>query len=72
MEEWLTTYEAATVAEYDPDYLRKMVRAGKIKARKWGLSWQINSESLMAFKKESEEKGGKRGPKRLTQATEGI
>jgi len=68
MEEWLTTFEAAATAEYDPDYLRKMVRAGKIKARKWGLSWQINYESLMEFKKESEEKGGKRGPKKLTTA----
>jgi excisionase family DNA binding protein len=72
MEEWLTTYEAAKVAEYHPDYLRKMVRAGKIKARKWGLSWQINYESLMAFKKESGEKGGKRGPKRLAPITDGM
>jgi len=70
MEEWLTTYEAAKVADYDPDYLRKMVRAGKIKARKWGLSWQINCESLMTFKQESEEKGGKRGPKKLTTDTD--
>lgn len=66
MEEWLTIYEAAKVAEYDADYLRKLVRAGKIKARKWGWAWQIDYESLMCFKKESENKGDKRGPKRLT------
>jgi len=36
MEEWLTTYEAARLANLDPDYIRKLVRAEKIKARKWG------------------------------------
>lgn len=65
MEEWLTTYEAARMADYDPDYVRKLVRAGKIKARKWGQSWQIHGASLMSFKKQNEEKGEKRGPKKL-------
>ena len=72
MEDWITTFEASAIAGYDPDYLRKMVRAGKIKGRKWGLSWQINYESLMSFKKTSEEKGEKRGPKRLTEVKDQI
>ena len=37
MEEWLTTYEAARLANLDPDYIRKLVWAEKIKARKWGV-----------------------------------
>ena len=41
MEEWLTTYEAARLANLDPDYIRKLVWAEKIKARKWGQSWQV-------------------------------
>lgn len=68
MEEWLTTHQAAAIAEYDPDYLRKMVRAGKIIARKWGQSWQIQYQSLMEFKKTSETKGNKRGPKKNAKA----
>jgi len=65
MEEWLTTFEAAQLANYDPDYIRKLIRAKKIKARKWGWSWQVDRESLMEYVKTSESMGGKRGPKRI-------
>jgi excisionase family DNA binding protein len=65
MEEWLTIYEAAEAVNYDPDYLRKLIRASKIKARKWGNSWQVNRVSLFEYAKESEKKGGKRGPKKV-------
>ena len=65
MEEWLTTYEAARLADYDPDYIRKLIRAKKIKARKWGWSWQVDRKSLLEYVKISESKGGKRGPKKI-------
>lgn len=65
MEEWLTTYEAARIANYDPDYIRKLVRANKIKARKWGQSWQIHRDSLFEYLKKSEMLGDRRGPKRI-------
>jgi len=65
MEEWLTTYEAARLANFDPDYIRKLVRAKKVKARKWGQAWQVHRESLLEYVKASEAKGGKRGPKRI-------
>jgi excisionase family DNA binding protein len=65
MEEWLTTYEAARLADYDPDYIRKLIRAKKIKARKWGWSWQVDRESLLEYVKTSEAKGSKRGPKKI-------
>ena len=66
MEEWLTIYEAAELANYDPDHLRKLVRANKIKARKWGYTWQVHRDSLFEYAKEIETKGKKRGPKKLT------
>jgi excisionase family DNA binding protein len=65
MEEWLTIYQAAELANYDPDHLRKLVRANKIQARKWGYTWQVSRDSLLEFVKESEKKGEKRGPKKL-------
>jgi excisionase family DNA binding protein len=65
MEEWLTTYEAARLANFDPDYIRKLVRAKKVKGRKWGQSWQVHRESLLDYVQKSEAKGGKRGPKRI-------
>lgn len=66
MEEWLTTYEAAHLANYDPDYIRKLVRAKKIKARKWGQSWQVHRDSLLEYLKKTETLGDRRGPKKLT------
>ncbi len=65
MEEWLTTYEAASLANLDPDYIRKLVRAEKIKARKWGQSWQVQRASLLVYMKNSRGIGNKRGPKKI-------
>lgn len=64
-EEWLTTYEAARLAELDPDYIRKLVRAKKIVARKWGQSWQVQRASLLAYVQVSNTKGQKRGPRKI-------
>jgi excisionase family DNA binding protein len=66
MEDWLTTYDAARLANYDPDYIRKLVRGKKVIARKWGQSWQIHRDSLLEYVKKSKESGQKRGPKKLT------
>ena len=38
MEEWLTAYEAARVADLDPDYIRKLARAEKILDRQRRLT----------------------------------
>lgn len=65
MEEWLTTYEAARLADLDPDYIRKLVRSEKIKARKWGQSWQVQRASLLAYLKKSKGLGKKRGPRKI-------
>ena len=72
MEDWLTTYEAARLANLDPDYIRKLVRGKKIVARKWGQSWQVHRESLLEYVRMSESSGQKRGPKRLTNPGEII
>jgi excisionase family DNA binding protein len=65
MEEWLTTYEAARLADLDADYIRKLVRADKIKARKWGQSWQVQRASLLDYLRKSHKQGNKRGPKKV-------
>jgi len=72
MEDWLTTYDAARLADYDPDYIRKLVRGKKVIARKWGQSWQIHRDSLLEYIKKSEESGQKRGPKKLTNPDDSI
>jgi len=64
-EKWLTTYEAARLADLDPDYIRKLVRAQKIAARKWGQSWQVQRASLLDYLKKSRRMGNKRGPRKI-------
>jgi len=63
MEEWLTSYEAARVSNYELDYIRKLIRAKKIVGRKWGQSWQVSRQSLIDFLSERENLGKKRGRK---------
>ena len=61
--DWLTTQEAAELAGYHPDHVRRLVRAGEIDARKWGHDWMVSKDSLFRYLKKMEEQGGKRGPK---------
>jgi excisionase family DNA binding protein len=63
MEDWLTTFEAARISEYELDYIRKLIRAKKIVGRKWGQSWQISRQSLIDFMEDREQSGEKRGRK---------
>ena len=63
MEEWITTFEASLISNYELDYIRKLVRAEKIEGRKWGQSWQVNRASLMKFLARREKQGMKRGRK---------
>jgi hypothetical protein len=63
MEEWLTSYEAASISNYELDYIRKLIRAKKIVGRKWGQSWQVSRQSLIDFLAERDGQGEKRGRK---------
>ena len=70
MEEWLTTYEAAHISDYELDYIRKLIRANKITGRKWGQSWQVNRQSLLKFMTDREKQGEKRGRKPIHRNSE--
>lgn len=63
MEDWLTTYEAARVSGYNPDYIRQLIRSQKVLGRKWGLSWQVSRLSLEQYVKKVEKLGARRGAK---------
>jgi excisionase family DNA binding protein len=63
-EEWLTTEQAAELSGYHTEYIRQIIKAGKIQAKKFGPVWQVDKQSLLAYLKEAREKGDKRwGPK---------
>jgi len=63
MPDWITTAEAAEISGRDADYIRKLIRAGKVKARKWSREWQVSRKSILAYVKSVEDLGQKRGPK---------
>jgi hypothetical protein len=64
MEEWLTTYEAARLSGYNPEYIRELLRQNKVIGRKWGLSWQVNNPSLQEYLSTEEKLGDRRGAKK--------
>ncbi|MBT3315135.1 MAG: helix-turn-helix domain-containing protein [Anaerolineae bacterium] len=63
MEDWLTTYQAAELSGYNPDYIRQLIRTEKILGRKWGASWQVNRNSLERYLQKAAKKGKRPGPK---------
>jgi len=63
MADWVTTEEAVRLSGYIIEYIRSLARSGKVKARKWGRDWQIGKSSLLAYKRQMEKTGEKRGPK---------
>ncbi len=63
MEDWITIYQAAELSGYNPDYIRQLIRAEKVLGRKWGLSWQVNRQSLEDYFKKAAKLGKRRGPK---------
>lgn len=63
-ETWVSVSEAARMSGYDADYIRKLIRAGKVKARKVITVWQVDRASLSTYLKAAEKTGQKRGPKK--------
>lgn len=51
--DWISTAEAAHESGYHPEYIRKLIREGKIKASRKGFMFWIDHESLREFLAES-------------------
>ena len=58
--EWISVREAAELSRYHPNYIRRLVRQGKMKARKEGPMWWIDRDSLRAYVEEMEALGPQR------------
>lgn len=64
MDEWITTGEAVNISRYNAEYVRRLVRTGKLKARKFGTVWQVSRASLQEYIRETEHsRDRRRGPK---------
>jgi len=60
---WITVEEAAKLTEYHPEHIRRLIRQGKIEARKFATVWQVDKSSLISYLNDIKELGNKRGPK---------
>ncbi|NJM42729.1 MAG: helix-turn-helix domain-containing protein [Anaerolineae bacterium] len=65
MVDWITTTEARRLTGYHIVYLREIIRDGKIKAQKFGRTWQVDRKSLLVYLKTSKQISDRRhGPRR--------
>ena len=63
-DEWLTVQESAKLTGYHAEYLRLLIREGKITARKFGPVWAVDKTSLQTYMKFVESSSDRRhGPK---------
>jgi len=48
---------------YDPEHIRRLIRDGEIKARKFSIVWMVDRKSLEGYVKKAQTWGKKRGRK---------
>lgn len=64
MVKWIGVTEAASLSGYGADYIRELIRDGKLKARKIITVWQVDRASVEAYIRRAEMLGAKRGRKK--------
>jgi len=62
-DDWITVNEAAKISGYNEEHITRLIREGKITAKKFSIVWQVNRKSLEAYILRAERQGNKRGPK---------
>jgi excisionase family DNA binding protein len=62
-DEWITVHEASKISGYNEEYITRLIREGKIKAKKFSVVWQVSRSSVEDYVEKTEKLGSKRGPK---------
>jgi len=59
---WPTVRELSKQTGYHPEHIRRLIRQGRVEAKKLGLLWFVNPESMAAYIKQvgRDERGGPR------------
>ena len=55
--EYVSVEEASQITGYSEQYIRRLLRQGKVKAEKKGSMWWVEMESLEAYKHEMDSLG---------------
>ena len=64
--DWISTRDAVKLSGYHIEHIRKLIREGRIKGRKFVILWLVSRSSLLAYLREQEKRGERRGRKPLT------
>ncbi len=48
---WLTTEEAAQILDYNIEYIRRLIRTSRLKAKKHGHIWLVDPGSVDELRK---------------------
>jgi excisionase family DNA binding protein len=59
LSDWLTTEVAADLSGFHVEYVRRLIRSGEIKGKKWGREWMVEKESLISYLKTERHPGPK-------------
>ena len=63
-ENWITIQAACQMSGYNAEYLRRLIRNGKIKAQKVSIVWIVDKASLMEYLSQNQDTTDqRRGPK---------
>jgi excisionase family DNA binding protein len=63
-ENWITIQEACQMTGYNAEYLRRLIRNGKVKARKVSIVWVVDQDSLQDYASQNKDTTDRRrGPK---------
>ena len=54
---WITSTEAVRLTGYNAEYIRRLVRSGKVKVKKFGIVWQIDRDFLLTYMQSSKRRG---------------
>ena len=65
MPDYVSVREAAQMLNYHPESVRDLIRAGKLRADKKGLSWWVYRESVEQFKQENAGRQKRGRPRQL-------
>ena len=63
--EWITVGQAAKLTGYNEEHVRRLLRQGEIQGQKFGIVWQVNRESVLAYLNKAQNSEDQRhGPKK--------
>ncbi|CAG0986942.1 hypothetical protein ANRL3_02506 [Anaerolineae bacterium] len=65
-DDWITTEEAAKLTDYHQEHIRRLIRTGEVKGRKFLIVWQVSRASLLEYLRKQAKRGERRGRKPLT------